>query len=84
MRKLAISILMTFVLFSTGCFKQESEGIKLSKEPFDKAKCELYMAASKEARTKNEMNIVDALRNYNTQCSMSADPLPKKAMPEPR
>jgi hypothetical protein len=88
MRKLAIFILMVFALSSTGCFKKESEGIKLSKEPFDKSKCALYMSTAKEARLKNEMHIVDALRNYNDLCFFNTDKLKeqlkKPAMPTPR
>jgi hypothetical protein len=79
---------MAFILSSIGCFKQESEGIKLSKEPFDKSKCALYMSTVKDAQLKNEMNIVDALRNYNTQCAMQMDTIrgisDKPAMATPR
>jgi hypothetical protein len=56
-----------------GCFSKDSEGIKLSKEPFDKAKCALYRSTAEEALNKNEMDIVNALRNYNTQCAMNTD-----------
>jgi hypothetical protein len=76
-----------FMFTATGC-KEESKGSKLSKEPFDKEKCALYSSALKEAFEKNEQDILETLRNYNSRCFWNTDKLKglskKKAMADPR
>jgi hypothetical protein len=63
------------------------EGIKLSKQPYDKTKCEMYKNLAQEALKKNETDIVEALKNYNDLCFMNMDKLKdvgkKKGMPDP-
>jgi hypothetical protein len=44
--------------------------MKLAKQPFDPAKCEIYRKLAMEAQKKAESDIVDALKNYNTTCSL--------------
>jgi hypothetical protein len=89
MRKLMLPILVAFSLsLSLVACGDSREGMKLSKQPFDKTKCETYRNLAQEAQKKNEKDIMDALRNYNSQCFMNMDSLEdvgkKKGMPDPR
>jgi hypothetical protein len=76
-----------FLSFPLAACGDSREGIKLSKQPFDKTKCETYRNLALEAVKKNETDIVDALRNYNDLCFMNMDKLEgvgkKKGMPDP-
>jgi hypothetical protein len=65
---------MVLSLILTGC-KEETQRSKLAKEPFDKEKCESYNTAVQEAFEKNEKDILETLRNYNSRCFWNTDKL---------
>jgi hypothetical protein len=66
---MVLSLILIF-----GC-KEESQRSKLAREPFDKEKCALYSTAVEEAFEKNEKDILETLRNYNSRCFFNTDKL---------
>jgi ABC-type oligopeptide transport system substrate-binding subunit len=89
MRKLVLLILMAFSLsFPLAACGDSREGMKLSKQPFDKTKCETYQNLALEAKKKNENDIIEALKNYNELCFFNMDKLKglskQKGMPDAR
>jgi hypothetical protein len=89
MRKIVLLVLIAFSLsFPLTACGDSRKGMELSKQPFDKTKCETYRNLALEAKKKNENDIIEALKNYNELCFLNMDKLKglskQKAMDVPR